>query len=494
MPSSRTSSIAHTVPVAGLRASTDYLVSVRTVSDGSTRTNTVGEPVAWRSGELPSDLPRLRLSRDRARMSPGLTLFNLIPWHVPNLFKPAIPLALRDRSDLGYVIAVDDDGHIVWYYRAGLGIDDARQLPNGDLLLNYDDCVARQVNVLGETVREWASLVATEWMPTDELGRPRTQRGTIPIATDSMHHEVAFLPSGNLLFLSSELRKIHDPSGRRCGGTTRYDVIGDVVVEADPRSGAIVREWRLLDVVDPLRRPGTHLCAGGLRHTPPIWFYPEADYPRDWSHGNAVVLDQSRNTLLVSARHLDAIFALRYEEDATGPAGELLWEFGPHGSVELGQGEWPYHHHAIELQDDGSLLLYDNGVGRPGHTGENGEPHPFSRAVQFNIDVNTEGRYVATQRWEYRHTTHDRRPAFSRRLGDADRLPNGNVLITHGHLKSRLGRISARIMEVAPEGPAGGDVVFDLTVDGTDNGWSIYRAQRISSLYPHLYEQGRGTK
>src|SRR5207302_6423729 len=112
--------------------------------------------------------------------------------------------------------------------------------------------------------------------------------------------------------------------------------------------------------------PGTHLCEGGLRHTPPINFYPDAGYARDWSHGNSVVLDETRNALLLSARHLDAIFALRYQEDHTGPAGELLWELGPFGNVELTNGEWAYHAHAVEVQADGSILLYDNGVNRPG--------------------------------------------------------------------------------------------------------------------------------
>lgn len=475
----------HTVALVGLRASTDYTVTAWTAEPDAHR---IGRPVPLRTGELPSDLPRIRVTADRDRMAPGLTLCNLIPWHPATLrYRRALPLTMRDQPDLGYVVAVDDEGHIVWYYRTGMGIDDARQLPDGDFLVNCDDSVTRRIDVLGRTVREWATRVASDRIPTDELGRPRVRPDAVLIDTDSMHHDVVPMPSGTLLFLSSELREIVDPSGARCDGTTRYEVIGDVVVEADQDTGAILDQWRLLDVVDPLRRPGTHLCAGGLRHTPPINFYPDADYARDWSHGNSVVLDERRNALLLSARHLDAVFALRYRADDDGPAGALLWEFGPYGDVALADGEWPYHPHAVEVQPDGGILLYDNGTNRPGHSGVDGEPHPFSRAVLYDLDTTPGRRPVARQRWEHR-TTHDRRPAFSRRLGDADRLPNGNVLITHGYLVSRFGNVSARVMEVVPDEPAGGDVVFDMTIDGTRSGWAVYRARRIPALHPTVVQ------
>lgn len=471
------------VALVGLRADTEYTVTAQ-AADG----RPVGSPVPFRTAELPADLPRVRVTADHGRMMPGLTLCNVIPWHPATLRqRRALPLTMRDQPDLGYVIAVDDSGHIVWYYRTGMAIDDTRPLPDGDILVNCDDAVTRRIDVLGATVREWATRVATQFLPVDELGRPRVAPGAVVIDTDSMHHDVIPLPSGNLLFLSSELREVLDPAGTRCDGTSRYEVIGDIVVEADPDTGAIVHEWRLLDVVDPLLRPGTHLCTGGLRHTPPINFYPAADYARDWSHGNSVVLDERRNALLLNARHLDGVFALRYADDEHGPAGELLWEFGPYGDVELTDGLWPYHAHAVEVQGDGSILLYDNGTNRPGHSGENGEAHPFSRAVHYDL-LDRPGRPpVARQRWEHR-TTHDRRPAFSRRLGDADRLANGNVLITHGHLVTRFGNVSARIMEVVPDGAAGGDVVFDMTVDDVRSGWAVYRARRIPSLHPSVVQ------
>ena len=486
VPMTSRPSCLHRLALVGLRPSTTYLVSATADIPCGTAWP-VGLPVPVRSGALPADFPQIRASADRARMLPGLTLFNLMPWRLPARQRPAIPLDLADQPMLGYLLAVDEEGQVVWYYRAELGIEDARQLPNGDLLISYDDCAARQIDVLGTTVREWATRVATEWMPVDDLGRPRIGPAAIPIAADSMHHEVALLPSGNLLFLSTELRELADTGPGRC------EVIGDVAVEADSVSGAVIGEWRLLDVLDPARRPGAHLHDGGLRAAPPVTFYPKASYPRDWSHANAVVVDRRHNALLLSLRHLDCVTALRYQEDISGPAGELLWEFGPTGTVRLASGDWPYHQHAVELQEDGGILLYDNGVGRSGHSSRSGNRRDFSRAVLFSLEDRPGRPPVATQRWEHR-LPHGDSLAFSWRLGDADRLPNGSVLITHGHLPDRAGRVRSRIVEVVPSPPAGGEIVFDLSIDDERMGWCVYRAARIASLYGCLPATGAVTR
>jgi hypothetical protein len=225
----------------------------------------------------------------------------------------------------------------------------------------------------------------------------------------------------------------------------------------------------LLDVLDPLRRPGHRLRDGGLATAPPVRFYQaRRHHPRDWSHANAVTLDQRRNALLVSLRHHDLVLAIRYRDDADGPSGALLWTLGRGGTFALAAGEWFSHQHAPEVQPDGSILLYDNGVGRE---------KPFSRAARYRIDGGQ-----ARQTWC--HVLLDRgQPVFSKRQGDANRLANGNVLITHGNLTGEHGRLYARIVEVAPESAGGGDVVFDLRVADEDWGWCVYRAERITSLY-----------
>jgi hypothetical protein len=72
-------------------------------------------------------------------------------------------------------------------------------------------------------------------------------------------------------------------------------------------------------------------------------------------------------------------------------------------------------------------------------------------------------------------------------VGDADRQPNGNVLIDNGGIEMPYYR--TRLIEVIPSdgpggfGAAGGEIVFDLRMGAADDGMASYRAARITSFY-----------
>jgi hypothetical protein len=61
---------------------------------------------------------------------------------------------------------------------------------------------------------------------------------------------------------------------------------------------------------------------------------------KDWTHANAVVFDAKRNALIVSSRHMSAVLAIRYADDASGKSGDLLWRLGPGATSHVqGSGE-----------------------------------------------------------------------------------------------------------------------------------------------------------
>lgn len=460
---------AFELPLVGLRPETEYEVRVEGVE----------EPLSFTTGALPANFPPFELEVDKGQAQEGLTLISLKPWSPPEEGAGAAPAVG------GYLAVIDHDGFVVWYHPTDLGVLDARQLPNGNVLFTYDEVVLKEVDVLGRDVRELAGRVALDLAPEHVSGRRRASDQAMRVDTDSFHHDAGPLPNGNMLLLSTELREFTGPS--QCEEDTpeaTYPVISDVVVEVDPESGEVVREWPLLDVYDPFERPGSELCVEGPLFAPPNFFYGEGVGARDWTHGNSVVLDEDRNALIVSLRHLSAVIAIRYEDDDEGPAGELLWELGPDGTLDL-DGEPSYYQHAAEVLDDGDVLVYDNGNTRPSAPlGGDGAP-PYSRAVIYEVD-DEDG--TARQVWDHVLTHDDGRPVFTAFLGDADALANGNILISHGAIADERGGLTARLIEVVRDS---GEVVFDLRVGDRDHAWTVYRSERIATLTPSPPSSGK---
>ncbi len=480
----------HRVPLLGLAPDREYTVILE-LTPGGTGTTTSVDAGALRTGPLPDDFPPVEVVKAGAReetveaRSPGdgLTLFDL-GWRPPQ--------GEGHARDHGYLVAVDGRGDIVWYHGAEQSIQDARRTEDGTLLFIYNETGVREVSPTGDLVREWSGTTGLETAPEDDLGRRIVGDDPIRVETDQMHHEVGVLPNGNLITLSREIRSVEYPDAvcddeEDFDGT--YEVGGDTVVEFDPDTGEVVKEFSLFDVLDPvdnLDRTMTYeFCSQYLDSV-----YPDRD-ARDWTHANAVVLDEDHNALILSLRHTDSLVALRYTDDADGPAGELLWTLGEDGDFELaGDGEWFFHQHSPEIQPDGSILLYDNGNERPGTSLEDGDRPPYSRAVRYRLDLD-EGS--ARQVWEHRAGPGEELP-YAPYVGDADRTGDDTVLITHGGLLEPPSHSPVtpgvqawgRIIEVETSDD---EPLLDIRIKDPDPemGWRAYRAERIPSIYPSGY-------
>ena len=105
--------------------------------------------------------------------------------------------------------------------------------------------------------------------------------------------------------------------------------------------------------------------------------------------------------------------------------------------------------HGVRRLPNGNLLLFDNGGGIS-----------FSRAVEYQLD---EVARTATLLWSYRPNPDIHAPF----LGFAQRLSNGNTLVTFGP--------KGTLREVTP----GSDVLWELTLPP---GLWIYRASDPFSL------------
>jgi hypothetical protein len=480
LPVPATTNTQHTVLLVGMRADSDYTVEIDLLDESC---GIVGrlDSLTLTTGSLPADLPKMTgVEADADRMAPGFTMFNLIDLRAD--FGATETPDGEVPESFGWIVIADAAGEIVWFFNEDHPLGDVRMLDDGTILYEFNDTGARRINLRGELLEEWAGTVITGRYFLDAYGRQVVGDAPTVVDVDAMHHEHNVLPDGTHATLSTEVRTLDGFSEPQCledpstfDGT--YNLIGDIVVIFDPESGEVLEKFNLFDYYDPRDDPAAfNLCGLPFDFVFPNWLYNGIhDEVRDWTHANAVEVDEANNTILVSIRHLDTVLALRWKDDDDGEAGEVLWESGPHGDLELLNGDWHLHQHAPEVQADGTILMYDNGNDRPGRGTE--EAPLYSRAVLYDIDPDA---HTIEQTWEYR-SNREGELLFAAFVGDADRLDNGNVLITNGGMNG-AGGLSAQIVEVVPRLPDGGDVVFNFEVDG-GAGWIVYRAERIPSLF-----------
>lgn len=211
------------------------------------------------------------------------------------------------------------------------------------------------------------------------------------------HHDARWLPDGNLLYTTAQ--PLPAAIARRIvGGSAKRDptdgrLFGDVVKEVD-RRGRTVWEWKSWEHLEP-------------EAFPILPFFDRFHWPMI----NGVQKTRA-GLVLMSLRTTSGLLAI------DPGSGRPAWQFGP--DVLSGQ-------HTPEELDDGRILVFDNGNFRLGSS------TPFSRVVELDPATMSVG-------WEYADPL---RPAFfSPFMGGAQRLHNGNTLITES--------ATGRLFEVTP--------------------------------------------
>lgn len=241
------------------------------------------------------------------------------------------------------------------------------------------------------------------------------------------HHSISELPWGNLLYIRSEFVETGGWMGRVRSG---------IIEEFNPDTGEVVWEWKSHEHIDPY----TCYC--------PVCINTQWDGAWDWAHANTARFYEDQSAILYNPRNLDTLYMISY------PEGEILWACGRCG----GFGEGLFSHvHDPYILPNGNILMFDNGNHR--------EPRQWSRALELAIDPAEEEVSVV---WEYRETP----DFFAASMCDANRLPNGNTLITDAW--------QGRILEVNPEAQK----VWEVTI--VNHLWMgapymMYKAERIPS-------------
>ena len=261
---------------------------------------------------------------------------------------------IRERSYIGY----DSKGDIRWAI-TNTGFQGVVFLENGRMLIP---------TTFRYSSMNWWSNGLRE---IDGLGRVYNEY----VYPGGTHHGFMQLPNGNYLAIADTPNDIDSE---------------DYLTEIDPATGEVV--WSL-DLEEVLSRNDTGASA---------WD------EHDWAHINAVDYDESRDLLIISARHQDAIVGVYKAEkklafilgDPSGWENEANKEFL---LTPVGEGlEWQYGAHECTFLEDGSILLFDNGLGgrvkKPDSDKAIPDTENYSRAVIYKVDIEN---MTVEQVWQY---------------------------------------------------------------------------------------------
>ena len=167
--------------------------------------------------------------------------------------------------------------------------------------------------------------------------------------------------------------------------------------------------------------------------------------------------------------------------------GKIVWQIGPDFTVSkelrrIGQIIGQHHCHMIPkgLPGEGNILIFDNGgwagYGLPDRMSKDGtkvDIRDHSRVLEINpVTLEVVWSFKGSDLREGMMAMCENTAFYSQLVSSAQRLPNGNTLITEGSF--------ARIFEVTPEK----EIVWEFKNPFEHDGAAmIYRAYR----YPYAY-------
>lgn len=317
---------------------------------------------------------------------------------------------LETLESIGYVDSMPADNTSL----RGVVKRDGDAYRGWNLLSSRHRASAELVDMDGVVQHRWEEPGGVAWMhvellPNGDLLALAKDHYLVRLDHDSnvvwrlkhrVHHDFAVLPDGRILALARRLR-------RKTYGGIQLPILEDVLIWVR-EDGKIQKGRSLFSLVKnliPSERIQSLIDAVQRGETPFSQLaWPE--YLGDVTHTNSVkVLHRDipgvapAGSLLFSFRELSRIAIT----DAN--ATEVLWVWG--------RGELEEQHHATQLTN-GNLMVFDNGVHRE-----------RSRV----LEIRPARREIV---WWYTHSS-----LFTRLRGSAQRLPNGNVLITEsdsGHV------------------------------------------------------------
>ncbi len=344
---------------------------------------------------------------------------------------PTDPVAALEDSDM-YVRAVAG--------KAGVTrVDPSRTYDGYTLFSSADSSSAYLIDMAGRVVHEWSLPYRQVWnqraavkepvgpnlifwrkvylYPNGDLlavyeswadhpfgyGLVKIDRNSRPLWSflDRVHHDVEVAPDGRIYALSHSWSNDPVRSLPDYVATGHYEDFVNVLSS----DGKLLRRVSLLNALG--NSPFARLIGLQRTYFDPLHTNDVTPVSVDWAHRLGA---QGDNNVLVSLRNLDSLALVDLDSSS------VAW---------LKRGPFA-RQHCSDVLPNGDITVFDN-LGDMAHGGS-------SRVIEFKPDS-------AQPLWEFPGNTAEH--LNSAILGCAQRLPNGNTLITEGE--------GGRIVEVAPD-------------------------------------------
>lgn len=391
----------------------------------------------------------------------------------PTKYQDGLTFMVGNSMNCVTPTAVDVNGDVRWYLVGGTELGEVgpiKKLADGKIILLSDKLESSPYYRASFYIMDMMGKVYSEYL------------------RNGLHHDVIQMPNGNFLAVTEE-----------AGGKTTEDVI----VELDCKTGEVVRTFDLKDTYNVNKIGNESFVRGNtfdLLEMDHNLTYDQAhekavkDLTHDWLHINAVQYIPNEDSVVISARHQNAVFKVNLKTN------ELVWIMSDHKGNNwpenmktkllkpVGQPfEWQYGQHAVNILPNGDIFLYDNGNYGTKTADIKAPRDCYSRAVIYRVD---EKNMTVRQIWEYGKERGAE--LYTPYIGNVQYLEPNHYLITFGgitgdadgiyrrHCPSmakipELAKGTAHIVEIKDN-----KVIYEIETNGLKIS-SIYRAERMQA-------------
>jgi hypothetical protein len=248
-----------------------------------------------------------------------------------------------------------------------------------------------------------------------------------------LHHDAEMLPNGNIIIQIWEKRSIEDAQQAGYIGDTA--VFPDGIIEIEPNTKEIVWEWHVWDHIiqdhDSVKEN-----FGSINENPQLidLNYAADELAGDITHANGLAYDSVNDLIYLSVNFFSEIWVIDHSTNTAeassnlggdyNKGGDLIYRFGNPTAYKNTVGQRLFHnnHYPNLLKGDdlGNILVYSNGAEL-----EQSTVYELKLPEEFTLEPNSDNEPDVV--WSFEHPD-----LFAPKVSGAEKLPNGNILITEG--------------------------------------------------------------